>query len=97
MPTTVNWEFQYVQLTACTIQSPADSTTRWMSSSTSEWSLLLEVDDQPTVVERLPGSAVGDTAGDLVGEQEAEPDPELEQEVAPAARKRTAGPRHRCR
>jgi hypothetical protein len=46
---------------------------------------LLGVDDQPAVLERLEGPAVGDSARDLVGEDEPEPERELENEVPPAA------------
>src|ERR687898_1643165 len=46
---------------------------------------LLGVDDEASVLERFEGTAVGDPARDLVGEDEAEPERELEEEVAPAA------------
>ena len=48
--------------------------------------VLLEVDDVEPVGERLRRIAVGQAAGELVDEQEAEPDDELAEEVLPAPR-----------
>jgi len=47
----------------------------------------LPAEDAPAVVEGLGGVAVGQAARALVGDEEAEPDRELEAEVRPAARK----------
>ena len=50
----------------------------------------LDVDDRAAVLERSPRIAVGDAPGDLVGEQEAEPEQNLEREICPATRRETA-------
>src|SRR5207247_6072594 len=47
---------------------------------------LFPADDAQAVRERPGGIAVGDSARDLVGGQEPEPDRELEAEISPAAR-----------
>ena len=47
---------------------------------------LFDLDHPEAVLERSRRIAVGDAPNDLVGEQEAEPDRELEAEVAPSTR-----------
>ena len=51
---------------------------------------LLDVDHAEAVQHRLRGVAVGEAADALVGEVEADPDHDLEAEIDPAARQKTA-------
>ena len=92
----MNCEFQYVQLTAWTSQSPAEEDHVLDVELDERVQPVLEVDEQPAVLEGLARVAVGDPARDLVGEQEAEPDRELEPEVSPAARQIPVPDRDDC-
>ncbi len=83
----MNWEFQYVQLTACTSQSPLERMTRWMSTSIRACSRFSVSMIRRPFWKAWLDVVVGDAPSDLVGEDEPEPDAELEDEVLPAARK----------
>ena len=83
---TVNSEFQYVHDTASS--STDDELAKFWNVSSKRWCGVRR--SQPMTREAVrerPGRvAVRDAAGELVGAEEAEPDGELEPEVAPAAR-----------
>ena len=81
----MNSEFQYVHETAA-VRNSEEWIIFWNESSTRPGHALLDLDHPQAVLEGARRVAVGDAPDDLVGEQEAEPDRELEAEVAPATR-----------
>ena len=65
-----------------------------MSISMSALNGPLGVDDGEAVLDRLERALIGDPARDLVGQPEAEPERELEEEVPPAVREKSSDSGH---